>query len=512
MKKIITTVVLCLIATTYAISQCNHGTSVSGNQTICSSVSTDSAHITLTGSATSYILYPSTGVTVTSDSTFSIRPSITTTYLVAAIDTACTDSLTSFTITVVSLPTISVVATNNPICPNTQSTITATGATNISINGSSSSINVSPSVPTTYSVIGYDYVGCATTTSYFLNVDTNTVRVRGTSSVTCGANSNVYLSDTLTATGATSYTWAPSNGLNVTTGPIVIATPTVTTTFTVSSVNNCPGQNSATFTVNHEDYQDPVHVSFTDVNNVPITSMCADATAVFTDVSPSVGGNNLPGVLTGSSFLSGNSQGATFNASAAGAGNYSLRYTITSALGCTTYASCSGQVFAIPATYQAFPFSGNQSDATIIFIGTGFTMSTELVIGSSTFSAYSVNAPGTQIIFKHVYVNQGQQVIIQSLDGCFNWFNWGTLTGVQSLDKDMVKIYPIPLSSEFLTIELPNGEYFISLFNLLGAEVASYELKGNELKIPKGDLPKGILLLRIKGKGLTDYSDKIINE
>jgi hypothetical protein len=37
----------------------------------------------------------------------------------------------------------------------------------------------------------------------------------------------------LAASGAGSYTWSPSAGLNVTTGSSVIATPTVTTTYTV---------------------------------------------------------------------------------------------------------------------------------------------------------------------------------------------------------------------------------------------------------------------------------------
>ncbi len=48
-------------------------------------------------------------------------------------------------------------------------------------------------------------------------------------------------SDTLTASGALSYTWSPAGGLNTTTGAVVIATPTVTTTYTVTGTNasNC---------------------------------------------------------------------------------------------------------------------------------------------------------------------------------------------------------------------------------------------------------------------------------
>lgn len=41
-------------------------------------------------------------------------------------------------------------------------------------------------------------------------------------------------SKVLTASGATTYTWAPATGLNVTTGAVVTAEPTVTTTYTVT--------------------------------------------------------------------------------------------------------------------------------------------------------------------------------------------------------------------------------------------------------------------------------------
>ena len=44
---------------------------------------------------------------------------------------------------------------------------------------------------------------------------------------------------TFTSTGGTTYGWAPAAGLNTTTGATVIATPTVTTTYTVTITNSC---------------------------------------------------------------------------------------------------------------------------------------------------------------------------------------------------------------------------------------------------------------------------------
>ncbi len=45
-------------------------------------------------------------------------------------------------------------------------------------------------------------------------------------------------SDTLTASGGTSYTWSPETGLSATTGGSVLASPTITVTYTVTSTNS----------------------------------------------------------------------------------------------------------------------------------------------------------------------------------------------------------------------------------------------------------------------------------
>jgi len=53
---------------------------------------------------------------------------------------------------------------------------------------------------------------------------------------------------TLTATGANTYSWSPSTGLSATSGFQVVASPTVTTTYTVTGNNNC-GTKDATVTI-----------------------------------------------------------------------------------------------------------------------------------------------------------------------------------------------------------------------------------------------------------------------
>lgn len=56
---------------------------------------------------------------------------------------------------------------------------------------------------------------------------------------------------TLTASGATAYTWAPSSGLSATSGTTVVATPSANTTYTITGVSGATGcSNTTTVTVN----------------------------------------------------------------------------------------------------------------------------------------------------------------------------------------------------------------------------------------------------------------------
>jgi hypothetical protein len=71
------------------------------------------------------------------------------------------------------------------------------------------------------------------------------------SSATSVTTACVNLGVTLTASGANTYSWSPSTGLSATTGFSVLATPVVTTTYTVTGNNNCSANSaSTTITVN----------------------------------------------------------------------------------------------------------------------------------------------------------------------------------------------------------------------------------------------------------------------
>jgi gliding motility-associated-like protein len=100
--------------------------------------------------------------------------------------------------------------------------------------------------PGIHTCISFDYLNSETYCNLaFGTLDTNCQAL--TPPILCAG-----MPDTLYASGAVTYSWTPAEGLNTTSGPVVIATPTVTTTYYVtgSDSNGCSDTDSITITVN----------------------------------------------------------------------------------------------------------------------------------------------------------------------------------------------------------------------------------------------------------------------
>lgn len=190
---------------------------------------------------------PTTGVTITTAS--SQNPTITFTnagtYTVTLVASNASGSSAPFsqTVTVVATPTINV---NSPaICSGNSATLTATGGTTYSWNtgATTNTISVTPTVTTTYTVTGTTS-GCSASKTATVTVNTSpTVNATAANSTICNGSNT-----TITATGASTYTWAPGGA----TGATTTVTPTVTTTYTVTGTasNGCTGTKTVTITVN----------------------------------------------------------------------------------------------------------------------------------------------------------------------------------------------------------------------------------------------------------------------
>ena len=172
------------------------------------------------------------------------NPTISTTYTVDGLDANGCSGQGTVNILVNALPTLTLAASPATICPGATSTLNASGAINYTWSPQNTTVNpvaVTPSLTTTYTASGEDANGCIGIDSIqVVVVPSPTVLISPLNASVC-AGSNV----TLTATGATNYTWLPSNGTN----SLTVETPTTTSTYTVIGDNGGGCPNSTTVSV-----------------------------------------------------------------------------------------------------------------------------------------------------------------------------------------------------------------------------------------------------------------------
>ena len=237
----------CFNTTTSTITVNSLPTITANSATIC--VGQQTATLTA-GGATTYSWIPSTGLSATNVAVVTGTPGATENYTVFGMDAnGCINGTTS-TITVNSLPTIS--ATSATICAGQQTaTLTAAGATTYSwIPGTGlSATNVAvvtgtPGATQSYTVAGMDANGCINGT-----VTAITVNPLPTITVTPDMTVCPLSSNTLTAGGASTYTWSPNIYLNTNITPTVISTPSVTTTYTIDATSAVSCTNTAVMTI-----------------------------------------------------------------------------------------------------------------------------------------------------------------------------------------------------------------------------------------------------------------------
>jgi PKD repeat protein len=244
------------LTTTYTVSGSNGGCSTTATQLITVN---PNPTVTATASSTTICDGSSTTLSATGASTYtwnpgnlsgtsvSVNPTITTTYTVTGTSASgCTNSSTQL-ITVNPSPTVTATASSNSVCSGNSVTLTGSGANTFTWNPGNltgTTITVSPTSTTTYTVVGIDANGCSNTSQLTISVGTTpTVTATSSNSTVCSGSSV-----TLNASGASTYNWMPGN----LSGATVTDTPTGTTTYTVigTDVSGCTNSSQVTVTVN----------------------------------------------------------------------------------------------------------------------------------------------------------------------------------------------------------------------------------------------------------------------
>jgi gliding motility-associated-like protein len=177
-----------------------------------------------------------------SGSSINVNPVVTNTYQVTGTDANGCTGIDNITVTVNQLPPVNS-GQDQTICFGFSATITASGAQNYVWNTgqNTSTINVSPTTTTTYTVTGTDVNGCTNTDEMIVTVNQNPIANAGIDQSICQSNST-----TITASGGGSYQWSYGQ-----TTQTITVSPNVTTTYSVTvTLNGCTATDDVVITVN----------------------------------------------------------------------------------------------------------------------------------------------------------------------------------------------------------------------------------------------------------------------
>ena len=211
------------VSTAYQVMGTDTNGCISGNEAIViipqDSISVNSAVICLSNSVTlnassiavSYTWSPATGLSSTSGTSVIANPRNTTVYTISGTDAFGCMGVSTATVTVDSLPIISISKTPTITCSGQPAVLTASGASTYTWSTGAVGVTntVSPTTNTGYTVVGTDTNGCSNTATEILLVNPlPPVAING------GATSvdlNLGQSITLYASGALTYSWTTGN-------------------------------------------------------------------------------------------------------------------------------------------------------------------------------------------------------------------------------------------------------------------------------------------------------------
>lgn len=171
---------------------------------------------------------------------------------------SCVSAPIPFTVTVYENPVLTASASATSSCPAANVTLSAAPGNLASYSWTANPAatiaavanpTVTPSVNTTYTVTGTDSRGCSGTASVSVTMlPAPTLSFTPSSPTICAGGATL-----LTASGGNTYSWSPATGLSATSGSTVIANPTSTTTYTVTSASEtgCAATGQVTVTVNN---------------------------------------------------------------------------------------------------------------------------------------------------------------------------------------------------------------------------------------------------------------------
>ncbi len=334
-----------------------------------------------------------------------VTPNYNTSYSVTVTNGSCSGT-DEVNVNVLSSP-VANAGNDVSICFGDYAVVTASGSGTYTWShglGNSPQINVSPSTTTTYTVTVANSIGCSSTDDIIVSVfPVQNITINPTYTQICEGQSAI-----LTASGADTYTWFPTYGLSSNVGASVIASPSVSTQYSVIGVYG-PGCES---TILVQVDVDRVEAAF----QIPDYA-CQSDTVI---LSPTVTSGIAPYsyVWQGSGHT-----GSSFQVIAHQNNTYSV--IVTDAIGCYTTASVTLFV------YDSLRLNAYSNLDTVC---QGDTVLMNAAIWSGTGVPYTLwidNVYSNTI--KRFVINQDHDYIFTAEDGC-----------MQVSDTVKMRLHPMP--------------------------------------------------------------------
>jgi gliding motility-associated-like protein len=188
--------------------------------------------------ATNYTWEPSGSLNNAFSSVVNASPVGTTNYTVIGSMATCTSSAIR-QVSVITLPTLQAIVSQSSICQGDFATFNANGANNYTWSPGvglsdpfSNFVTANPNQTTVYTLIGNNGV-CSASLQVTLHVAPKpNTQLSASSQKICEGNAA-----TIFAAGADSYSWSPVNSLNLLNAGTAIASPSVSTNYTVVGIN-----------------------------------------------------------------------------------------------------------------------------------------------------------------------------------------------------------------------------------------------------------------------------------
>ena len=200
----------------------------------------------------------------------------------------CSSTSTNDTIVIDSAIT-HITGMHDTLCSGGSATLTASGAgvgatytwspaTGLSAT-TGATVTASPTVTTIYYVTGTNTHECTTTDSIVVHVGTPPITYHAQNLYLCAGSGAVILAATGGGSGAT-VTWSPATGLSSTTGAIISASPSVTTTY-VAVITNAAGCMANDTDIVHVVPPPPAMIT------APVTGLCSGGAITMADIDSS---------------------------------------------------------------------------------------------------------------------------------------------------------------------------------------------------------------------------------